>query len=103
MSVRYVVVFVKSFDSGPTEVSEIWIANYDGTNAQKINISVPAGLAIDGELGPTISPDRQTIFFSMSNTTTNINHIYACKLDGTNLVKIVDGTGTSEVNIGTAF
>lgn len=97
------ILFVKSFVSGTTEWSEIWTANYDGTNAQKINITVPAGMTIDGELGPTISPDRQTIFFSMSNTTTNVNHIYSCKLDGTSLTKIVDGTGTSEVNIGSAY
>lgn len=97
------ILFVKSFVSGQTEWSEIWTANYDGSNAQKINITVPAGMTIDGELGPTISPDRQTIFFSMSNTTTNVNHIYSCKLDGTNVLKIVDGTGTSEVNIGSAY
>lgn len=97
------ILFVKSFLSGPTEWSEIWTANFDGTNPQKINITVPAGMTIDGELGPTISPDRQTIFFSMSNTTTNVNHIYSCKLDGTNLIKIIDGTGTSEVNIGSAY
>ena len=97
------ILFVKSFVSGQTEWSEIWTANYDGTSAQKINITVPSGMTIDGELGPTISPDRQTIFFSMSNTTTNVNHIYSCKLDGTSLTKIVDGTGTSEVNIGSAY
>jgi len=39
----------------------------------------------------------------MQNITTNINHIYTCKLDGTNLLKIVDGTGTSEVNMGSAY
>lgn len=97
------ILFVKSFVSEQEEWSEIWTANYDGTNAQKINITVPADMRIDGELGPIISPDRQTIFFSMSNTTTNSNHIYSCKLDGTNIVKVVDGAGTSEVNIGSAF
>ena len=60
-------------------------------------------MTIDGELGPQISPDRQTIFFSMSNNTTNINNIYTCRLDGTNVIKIVDGVGTSLVNIGAAY
>lgn len=97
------ILFVKSIVSGTTERSEIWTANYDGTNAQKINIIVPSGMTIDGEIGPAISPDRQTIFFSMSNTTLNINNIYSCKLDGTSLTKVVDGTGTSEVNIGSIY
>ncbi len=96
-------LFVKSYLSGPNEISEIWTSNYDGTNAQKINIAVPAGMKIDGELGPTISPDRQTMFFSMSTTTTNVNHIYTCKLDGSNVTKIVDGAGMTEINIGAAY
>lgn len=97
------VLFVKSFVSGQNEFSEIWVTNFNGSNPQRLNINLPSGFKIDGENGPTISPDGQLIFFGVWSPSLGVSHIYSCKLDGTNLVKIVDGTGSSEVNVGSAF
>jgi len=67
---------------------EIWSANYDGTNAQKINIVLPTGLAI-GDTNFTISPDRKMIFFSVFSPTGGTGSIYACNIDGSNPHKII--------------
>jgi hypothetical protein len=85
-----------------TNWEEIWTANYDGTNAQKVNIVAPSGMSIDLDSDPTISPDGQRIFFGMRETSTGSTHIYSCKSDGSNLIKVVDGN-TSELFIGTAY
>jgi hypothetical protein len=93
-------IFAKSVSG----VTEIWIANYDGTNAQRINIIVPTGLRIDGDRGPQISPDRQRIFFLMGNFTTGTSYsIYSCKLDGSDLIRVIDGTGTSFIIPGSVY
>jgi len=85
-----------------TNWEEMWIANYDGTNAQKVNIVAPAGMSVDLDSDPTISPDGQRIFFGMKETSTGSTHIYSCKSDGSNLIKVVDGN-TSDLFIGTAY
>ena len=41
--------------------NQIWTANYDGSGAQKINITLPTNFFIDGDV--KISPDHKTIFF----------------------------------------
>lgn len=73
--------------------SEIWIANYDGTDANRINISLPAGSALAGENGVKLSPDGTQVFFVVREITGTIlkQHIYRCGIDGSNLQKIVEG------------
>lgn len=98
------ILFFKRLKSNTTtNWDEIWTANYDGTNAQKINIVPPAGMSINLDSDVTISPDGQRIFFGMSETATGNTHIYSCKLDGTNLTKVVDGSGPSYVEVGVAY
>jgi Tol biopolymer transport system component len=80
------------------------MVNYDGSNPKKINISFPKGIKIKGEHGgATISPDRQNVFFAVSGNVDGIevDGIYSCKLDGTNLHKLVETEG--EPAVGQAF
>lgn len=85
-----------------TNWEEIWTANYDGSNAQKVNIVAPAGMSVDLDSDVTISPDGQRIFFGMKETSTGSTHIYSCKPDGSSLTKVVDGS-TTDLFIGTAY
>jgi len=78
----------------PPITSAIWIVNYDGTNPQQINITLPANHVIDGTLGGTlaISPDHKKIFFSAVDTTKVENDsIFSCDIDGSNAQKVVPG------------
>lgn len=85
---------------------EIWICNYDGTNAIKVNINLPAGAYFTENCSPSISPNRQKIFFTggplFLNHLSNSGSLYSCNSDGTNLTMIVDGTGGS-INLGAAY
>src|SRR5689334_16056327 len=46
---------------------EIWVANYDGSNQQKINITLPSGLFISYQPFVKLSPDQKTIFFRVDD------------------------------------
>ena len=97
------IIFLKALVSGTAELVELWSANYDGTNPQKINISIPSGMNINEENAPLISPDHETIFFTLINTTTEESHIYSVKTDGTNLLKVIDGKNTTGIVLGSAY
>jgi len=83
--------------------NSIWTANYDGTSPQKINITLPSGLAIDID-NLKISPDHKTIFFSVftPTATSGGDYIYACNIDGSNPHQIVNG-GLNGATIGLAY
>ena len=70
-------------------ITEIWTANYDGSNKTKLNITFPSNLYINQEI--KISPDGQTVFFQAENNA-GTEFIYSCKIDGSNLTQIVDGS-----------
>lgn len=67
----------------------IGTANYDGTNAQKLNIILPTGYSIDSGNNLQISPDHKTIFFAVSSTAGEFN--FACNIDGSNVHKVIAG------------
>ncbi len=69
-------------------VKEIWTANYDGTNQQKLNIGLPPETR---PLQLSVSPDGQTLIFIV-NTATDLTAIYSCNIDGTELKEIIDGS-----------
>lgn len=94
------IIYTKNLPvSGSTGIyySEIWIANYDGSSAQKINISLPTGLFVDYTTFVKLSPDQKTIFFRVSDVKqdTNGTGFYSANIDGSNAKLIVpnDGTG----------
>jgi len=66
--------------------SEIWSANYDGSNQKKL---------VTADYSPynvNVSPDGQSIFFAGSDSSYK-RFIYTCKVDGSNITKII---GASE-------
>jgi hypothetical protein len=97
------IVFDKFFHlSNNTEYNEIWTANIDGTNRQKINIILPSGFAIGGQGNTRLSPNGQTIFFQVDETAANKQHIYACNIDGSNPHKVIDGSN-GQLSMGGAY
>jgi hypothetical protein len=76
--------------------NQLWTANYDGSGAQQINITLPANLALDGDI--RISPDHKTIFFTVYPTSgTAVNYIYACNIDGTNVHEVISANSDMQV------
>jgi len=92
------IIFVKRVNS----TKEIWTANYDGSNQKKLNIALPSGSRV---WDMSISPDGQNLIFSAFSSGIDESHIYTCKTDGSNLTKIIDGTGlgTEGLNILVAY
>ena len=75
-----------------TSLVELWTANYDGTNQQKINISLPAGQTPDGT--SRLSPDGTKVFFGVRISGTSVI-IYSANLDGSDLTSIINGSTTN--------
>jgi hypothetical protein len=94
------IYFIKSFNVPNTDgYSEIWSANYDGSNQQKFNIALPSEMNV---IELSISPDRQSLFITCfyyieSSNTKAKYRIYSCKTDGSNLKKIIENDGLSSV------
>lgn len=80
---------------------EIWVCNYDGTGAAKVNIVLPGGINFSDDLFPVMSPNGQKIFFTAGGVRVGSitrGDLYVCNSDGTGATKIVD-RGNSENNI----
>ena len=91
------IIYKKKVNS----VTEIWTANYDGSNQKKLSIALPSGTDV---WDMTISPDGQKLIFS-AFVNSSESHIFTCKTDGSSLTKIIDGTGlgTEGLNILVAY
>jgi hypothetical protein len=96
--------------TGSSYSSEIWIANYDGTNASKVNIVLPTGVFFDDGLTLAMSPNGQKIFFTAGAPDAgNMNvssrgDLYSCNVDGSGVTKIIDkGGATNRIQIGNAY
>lgn len=79
------IVYTKRVQENPRE---IWIANYDGSNQNRININLPSGYDISNDV-VKISPDYKTLFFIAYKGCDY--SLFKCNLDGSNLLKIIDG------------
>jgi len=108
------ILFQRDFygsNNAPTryDYAEIWTANYDGSNQQKVNVDLPTGVVIVLGQAIRISPDGKTIFFSGFTPGNNYPDtmspwsIYSCNLDGTNVKLIVNGTKENGVEPDAAF
>jgi len=81
------IVFIK-FDYPLNREDGIYIANYDGTNVQKVNIPLhPKGFG-----KAFLSPDGKTLFYQ---TGTEPVSIYSCNIDGSNH-KLLLGDGIND-------
>ena len=83
---------------------EIWKANIDGTNQQKLNISMPSGYVISintqntssgngGNSGALKAINQKLIFLGYKLGVGNA--LFSCDFNGGNVVKLIDNCGTS--------
>jgi len=82
---------------------QIWTCNYDGTNQTQIPITLPANLIVNNnnsQATPRLSPDGQTVFFVVLNTTTSLWSVYSCDITGNNLQQVVSPVSTPNLIIG---
>jgi len=95
------------FTEYPTTNAKLWIANYDGTNATLIPLTLPPNVVYDNSVNYQtlrISPDGQTIFFSARDITLPANKpaIYSCDISGNNVTLIVSSP-LGGIYLGQAF
>ncbi|MCB0509036.1 MAG: hypothetical protein KDD21_12135 [Bacteroidetes bacterium] len=85
------IIYIKAILA--SNENEIWTANIDGTNQQRVAINFPANYELEDDGGSiTLTPDNQKIIFAMS--VNNVRQVYSCNIDGSNLTKIIeDGAG----------
>lgn len=82
---RNIFLYMKKYEGSPRPPEEIWIANFDGTGANRIPI--PDSLRISDDA--CLSPDGGTVFFNGRDTILGgITNVYSCNLDGSNLRKV---------------
>ena len=87
--------------------AKMWIANYDGTNATQIPLTLPPNVVYDNSVNYQtlrISPDGQKIFFSARDNTLPVNKpaIYSCDISGNNVTLIVSSP-LGGIYLGQAF
>lgn len=75
--------------NGP-DTYTLWTANYDGLDAQQVNIAMPANVKLGGG-PPKISPDDKKIYFNGLSTVSYISSVYSCDMDGSNVQLVVTG------------
>src|SRR5690606_13037838 len=80
------ILYLEELDGGRR--ANIWIANYDGSNATKVNYSIPEELSETRGLSARLSPDGKIVFVQFVG---NQNSIYSCNVDGSNMKRIVSG------------
>lgn len=93
------IIYIKRTDipsiNGRIVTYGIWTANYDGSNQQELKIALPPGFLKDF----SISQDRQTLFISLRPLTGSSDDLYSCKIDGSNLKKIIDSSDADYIDI----
>lgn len=87
--------------NGPNTYT-LWTANYDGSNAQQVNITMPANVKL-GSGSPKISLDDKKIYFNGISTLNNVSNIYSCDLDGSNVQLLVAGGAAGLPGIGGTY
>lgn len=100
------IIFTKTFKDFHPYLTEIWIANYDGTDENKVNIVLPEGYVLTpDENHPHLSPDGKTIVFTVMTQHANptyIHSIWKCNIDGTNLQKVIEPNGNYYIRLSSA-
>lgn len=73
----------------------LWSMKADGTDKKQLAITLPAGMELAYEDLAEVSGDGKTLVFLAENTTTYVNTIYKCNIDGTNVTKVFDIPGST--------
>ncbi len=84
--------------------AEIWTANYDGSSAAKVDITLPSGVSFSDDMNPIMSPDGKKIFFTAGSGGLSGGDLYSCNADGSSVTKIVDkGGSNNNIILGAAY
>lgn len=83
-----IILFERSTSTFP-QVSELWIANIDGSNQKKIPITLPVGITLYP--GSRLSPDGKFVIFQTRDSTITGSSLYSCDTNGSNLKLLFDG------------
>ena len=78
---------------------QVFISNYDGSNANQVNFALPPNVNLDmsePRFSIKLSPDGQKIFFSGDNTATGDTGIYSCDSTGNNVTVVNVSTGSTQ-------
>ena len=107
------IIFMKDIYGSPTgnkyDSAEIWTANYDGSNQQKINLALPTGYVVVLDQSVKLSPDKKTMFFTAfapgNNYPTTMSpwSVYSSNIDGSNVHLVVQGTSVNAVEPQVAY
>lgn len=87
-----VILYTKRSVSSTTE---LWTANYNGTNQKKININLGTGKSIETGF---LSPDGKLVFVVLQEKLSNndiVINTYSCQPDGSNLKRILGDENNS--------
>lgn len=86
------IVYRRTSSDG--SIDEIWLANYDGSEQTKINITLPSGIVFGESMQPRLAPDGSKVFFTAAPSTSfSSEDLYSANTDGSNVTKIVDKQG----------
>lgn len=106
-AVQDLLLFSVYIENGGASHTEIWTSKLDGTNKKKVSITVPSGFDIS-DSDVKMLPDRQRIVFVMYSSagSTYVSNVYTCKLDGSDLKKIISGEdipSSKGISLGGAY
>jgi hypothetical protein len=90
-----IIFYIK--EGSLTGTYEYWLANLDGTNQHKINITLGANVVLKDEA--RLTPDGTKIIFTAEDTSTTIDAIYTVAIAGGTPAKIVDGSASSRIEL----
>lgn len=96
------IIFFSRTNPGGTRGDEIWKANIDGSNPEKLNITLPSGYLMSlNQATPdtngsalVVTSDKKLVFRATISGSPG-SSLFSCDFDGQNVVKLIDNIGTS--------
>lgn len=97
-SINKILYVVKKIYAGSPNY-EMWLANYDGTNKSRVNITLPRNLLVNDNMNPRLSPDGKKIFFLAYyyEPSSSKFDLWSCNIDGSNVNQVINGDGGSVI------
>lgn len=85
-----------------SSTDDFYLANYDGTGKQKLNITLPTGYSkanYDSIDQVRLSPDGKKMFAVFYLSSVNEWVVYSYDIDGGNMKKVLDGVEDESVEV----
>lgn len=90
-----IIFYIKTFNFNNTY--EYWLANLDGTNQHKINITLGANISLRDEA--RLSPDGTKIIFTAGDSVAGTDAVYSVAIAGGTATKIIDGSTDARISL----